>query len=234
MQEDPAGFAAGDVNLCRFTTDAATVDTDPTGLEGSGGLSGPRIGSLWEKINQVLVNGPVVALKAKDLAEQALKLAAARFPQSELHNGKGDAFRHCVWSALMRTRISSGYHLLVAGEVGATFIYRDYAYLIGYLHESLDTDQPHIEYAMDMNNNNIGLSIGDKLGKNASIDDICTECEKALKDGRLIWIKGGKLTGRAKYKLEDKTKWKRCFPDMYGDPQYRDVETDLDGNEIKK
>jgi hypothetical protein len=51
--------------------------------------------------------------------------------------------------------------------------------------------QPPIEFAMDMHNNSVGLDIG---------SNPCADCEKevdkALADGRLIWIKLEKIIGR--------------------------------------
>ncbi|CAG8567779.1 6652_t:CDS:2 [Rhizophagus irregularis] len=37
----------------------------------------------------------------RDLAEEALANAQNNFPESTLHNGSGDAYRHCYWSGLL-------------------------------------------------------------------------------------------------------------------------------------
>lgn len=74
-------------------------------------------------------------------ARSALALAAAYF-RSGLHNGRGDAFRHCYWSAAMTIRLSQS----KAREFGD-------------LHES-DTDPNNVERRMDERNNAIGRSLG--------------------------------------------------------------------------
>lgn len=52
---------------------------------------------------------PQNCLAAKDAADQADSEAKANVPaywtEKSLHNGLGDAFRHCYWNALMTIRI---------------------------------------------------------------------------------------------------------------------------------
>jgi hypothetical protein len=40
-------------------------------------------------------------IKAKDLADEALRSAQANYPPETLHNGAGDAYRHYFWSGLL-------------------------------------------------------------------------------------------------------------------------------------
>jgi hypothetical protein len=40
-------------------------------------------------------NRALECIKAKDLADEALSNAQNNFPASTLHNGSGDAYRHC-------------------------------------------------------------------------------------------------------------------------------------------
>lgn len=112
---------------------------------------------------------PLSVGKVQDNAEKALAEAKNRFPR-ELHNGRGDAFRHCYWSALMT---------------------RD----IGFLNTKSITDahedfpgNPPAEKDMDLHNNMQGILIG--LGHKKSSDkEIAGLCEAALRAGRLKVLK---------------------------------------------
>ena len=85
---------------------------------------------------------PFAALAFNSNAETALKEAQRRFGDNTLHNGSGDAFRHCFWSAMN------------ARDEGA-----DLARLFGQAHEDF-TGNPAAEKSMDLHNNDIGIAIG--------------------------------------------------------------------------
>jgi len=175
----------------------------PPNITDWNGLESPSYDIFSEKLHALRF--PVAALEAKKLADKALQTTQERFPGSKLHNDKADAWRHCYWSALMRAskKIRSGSYFVSSGEFGATYTDYDVPYEIGLAHEKAgnSSGQPEIEYAMDMHNNNVGLQIGDKLGKGASDKDIIEACDKALQDGNLIFIEDGKLTKAATYQV---------------------------------
>jgi hypothetical protein len=47
---------------------------------------------------QLIILHPIDAYRANDAAKESLQATISRFPQSQLHNGPGDAFRHALWS----------------------------------------------------------------------------------------------------------------------------------------
>jgi hypothetical protein len=59
----------------------------------------------WNRLNQqeknYLLMNPWHVLLIKESADKALAEARKRFGSGSLHNGSGDAFRHCYWSALL-------------------------------------------------------------------------------------------------------------------------------------
>lgn len=94
------------------------------------------------------------------------------FPGS-LHNGKGDAFRHCYWSALMTI------HMGRATAAG-----------FGDRHEE-SPGQPNIEYVMDQRNNAIGR---DHVGQYTSSPQVAkTGCRNRANNAKLWWIVKGRL-----------------------------------------
>jgi hypothetical protein len=99
-------------------------------------------------------------------AEKALKEAQVRLPGPGLHNGRGDAFRHCYWAALLARDI---------GEQDAK------EYLDA--HEDW-ADNPPDEKAMDTYNNGQGIAIG-KLDAKASDPQLAAKCIEALNAGKL-------------------------------------------------
>lgn len=117
-----------------------------------------------EKLTLALM--PLSVGKIQDDAEKALAEAKRRFDPSTLHNGRGDAFRHCYWAALMT---------------------RD----IGFLNTKSITDahedgpgNPRAEKDMDLHNNLQGILIG--LGHKKSSDkELADLCEAALRVGKL-------------------------------------------------
>lgn len=74
-------------------------------------------------------------------AETALAECRRRFGRQD-HNGQGDAFRHCYWSAML------------CRDIGFTGAMRFTS-----AHEEFDRN-PLREKAMDLHNNAVGLQIG--------------------------------------------------------------------------
>lgn len=92
------------------------------------------------------------------------------FGGGSLHNGAGDAFRHCYWSSLL------------ARDIG-----RDNASEFTTAHES-KPGNPKREKEMDLHNNGKGIEIGSKY-PNASDDELVKMCQRALLKGELKVIK---------------------------------------------
>jgi hypothetical protein len=109
---------------------------------------------------------PAMVGTVRDSAEKALGEAHRRFPPGTLHNGPGDAFRHCYWSALLTRDI--GFNNAKA---------------ITDAHEEFPHN-PAAEKQMDLHNNLQGMSIG--IGHKRSSDrEIADLCEAALRAGKL-------------------------------------------------
>ncbi|MFJ6415783.1 DUF6973 domain-containing protein [Paeniglutamicibacter sp. NPDC091659] len=68
----------------------------------------------------------------------ASKEASKRFAKKTLHNGKGDAFRHCYWNARMTKSMGSNYAGIIATN-----------------HEDVNKG-PAKERSMDLKNNATG------------------------------------------------------------------------------
>ena len=102
----------------------------------------------------------------KEDADKALSEAATRYPGS-LHNGEGDAFRHCYWSAMLTRDI---------GEHNAL------KYLSA--HEDF-ADNPAGEKTMDMHNNHQGIAVGKAAIPNAPDSALIQGCIDALTAGKL-------------------------------------------------
>jgi len=99
-------------------------------------------------------------------ADKALAEAASRFPGAGLHNGNGDAFRHCYWSALLARDIGP------ANALTFTNAHEDYS------------ANPAGEKAMDLHNNSVGISIG-RGNTHASDTRLADLCAQARATGRL-------------------------------------------------
>lgn len=113
---------------------------------------------------------PGTAITLYQDAVTASTEARRRYPH-ELHNGRGDAFRHTYWSALMTKHV---------GESLA----RKY----GYAHEAeAPQDQPRNEREMDQHNNAVGRSIGVE-NPTASDNVLADAVEQALDSGRLMQL----------------------------------------------
>lgn len=101
---------------------------------------------------------------------QVAELKAKRY--GKLHNGKGDAFKHAYWSALM-----AFYH----SEL--------WAKALGNAHE-MRPNNPKIEKRMDLHNNAVGRGHGKRAKIVTSVDD---GVDRSFKRGDLLRIScGGK------------------------------------------
>jgi hypothetical protein len=98
---------------------------------------------LNEGLKCLFLVGPFDCAKSKSDADTAAAAARESYPANTLHNGIGDAFRHCYWNALMT--ISVG---------------RNSAKKIADLHEDNNPTGPIGEREMDLKNNEIGRQVG--------------------------------------------------------------------------
>lgn len=105
----------------------------------------------------------------KEDADIALAEAANRFSGPGLHNGRGDAFRHCYWSALL------------ARDIGP-----DDAFAFTTAHEAYSAN-PAGERSMDLQNNAVGIEIG-RGNPEASDAILATLCNAALINGDLVTV----------------------------------------------
>jgi hypothetical protein len=119
-----------------------------------------------EKASQVGAVGPIDALTASKLADEALD-AARKSGLPGLHNGLADAYRHCYWSCRMAQEIE-----------------KDQAKDVGDIHEACGNNPPG-EIAMDLINNEIGRGFGIQGA------DCHTKCLNAAKNGTLQTSPGG-------------------------------------------
>ncbi|KAI9674534.1 MAG: hypothetical protein M1817_001872 [Caeruleum heppii] len=114
-------------------------------------------------------------LAVKGHADEALARAQSMFPTS-LHNGVGDAFRHCYWNARMTIDLSV-----------------DTAQTFANLHEDGAAGQPAEERSMDLSNNNSGRAIGvDEDAKGGTNQEkygrAFTRCKNAATGGFLVTL----------------------------------------------
>jgi hypothetical protein len=108
-------------------------------------------------------------------ASEAVVESERLYPDS-LHNGVGDAFRHCYWTATMTV------HLGLTAATG--FAAR---------HE-VDPTQPLIERQMDLRNDWIGGSVGTTVKTMAEAEAACV---KRVQGGWIWTIVDGQLVPRA-------------------------------------
>ena len=116
----------------------------------------------WHRLTHAekkyLAQHPIHAAVIEKNALTALAEAKHRFGAGSLHNGDGDAFRHCYWSALMSRDL--GY------DNAKTFVSA---------HENF-TGNPVREKEMDMHNNHEGLILGATWPrKNLELATLCYE-----------------------------------------------------------
>lgn len=116
-----------------------------------------------------LATHPHHILTIKENADKALAEAASRYRGAGLHNGNGDAFRHCYWSALL------------ARDIGA-----DNALAFTTAHENY-SGNPAGERAMDLHNNSAGIKVAAD-NPNSSDTTLSNLCAKALSSGKLMTV----------------------------------------------
>jgi len=114
-----------------------------------------------------LITHPFKISTIKKNVDKALAEARKKFSGAGQHNGRGDAFRHCYWSALLARDI---------GKSGA----KDFTTA----HEGY-SGNPSGEREMDLHNNGIGISIG-QMNSKATDAELSDLFEKALTLGRLL------------------------------------------------
>lgn len=124
-------------------------------------------GGLNEQEKRVCRRHPWDCWRGRDTAPDAVKWAGERFPNETGHNDIRDAFRHCVWNALMTKRANA-----------------DFAKKFGDAHEYGDADQPVAERDMDLFNNAHGRSVGTE-GEGRSDGWAADRCEALANDGTL-------------------------------------------------
>lgn len=112
---------------------------------------------------------PIAAISFNANAKTALAEAQKRFGPTTLHNGSGDAFRHCYWSAMN------------ARDQGAGL-----ARKFGEAHEDW-IGNPAAEKAMDLHNNGVGFDIGGPL-VGASDRHLAVLCVQAWASKKLLQI----------------------------------------------
>jgi hypothetical protein len=117
---------------------------------------------------------PLAAISFNSNANTALEEARKRFGPSTLHNGSGDAFRHCFWSAMN------------ARDEGTST-----ARAFGEAHEDW-VGNPAGEKKMDLHNNEVGFGIGGTL-PGVSDRYLAVMCVEAWANGKLVQLdpKGG-------------------------------------------
>jgi hypothetical protein len=113
-----------------------------------------------------LITHPHLIDDISELADIALAESRRRFPGAGQHNGNGDAFRHCYWSALL------------ARDIGASNA-RDFTTA----HEAY-SDNPPGERAMDLHNNGIGIGLG--TGSSETNEQLSNRCAAELTAGTLL------------------------------------------------
>ncbi|CAF0761488.1 unnamed protein product [Adineta steineri] len=125
----------------------------------------PRGSTLTEGIKCIFLVGPFDCARAKVDADNAGQAARDLYPENTLHNGIGDAFRHCYWNALMTISIG-----------------RDQAKKLADLHEDNNTEGPLGERVMDLKNNEIGRQVGNDF---KSVDGAKARCQEHVSTGHL-------------------------------------------------
>lgn len=151
-----------DTNL--LTTFLSALDEDPIRAKSYYPSGANDIEKEWCKRSASNLDK---CAKAKSAADIALARAKYHFPANSLHNGKGDAFRHCYWSA--RMTIAMG----VKEAKG-----------FGDRHEATSTDMR--EKDMDLRNNLIGRSVGRTEKTNKKSEN---KCKSMAENGKLVTLK---------------------------------------------
>jgi RHS repeat-associated protein len=173
VTEDPIGLYGREMVLYSYVRSSPVVFVDPSGLQRQGKNpqlwppiygSGPTIIDPLKLPPGAAKKPPVLnpqhsqyadcpgpALCFKSVTEDVLHQMNSLFPPGTMHNGPGDAFKHCLWAGLVNLKCGPiAYHLGVMGHEMETSVS-----LPGYWH-----DLPHNwlpgEGAMDLHNNEVG------------------------------------------------------------------------------
>jgi RHS repeat-associated protein len=154
LQPDPAAL---EENVYAYAANAPTTRIDPSGLLNQAEFDYCRW--PWNGIR---------CIGALRLGELAWAIAKKEFPRS-LHNGRGDAFRHCCWSGFMAIRYGQAF-----------------AKDIGNAHEEW-AGNPAREKAMDLRNNEWGRWYATRLGwfNFNPFGTIVDLCRKGATNGQL-------------------------------------------------
>lgn len=138
--------------LCWMDLSALDVDDDPTAVAAyyrpdRGEKGWCALPWRWTK-----------CLDANGLATRALNAAQRKFSRAGLEDGRGDAFRHCYWSAMMTVKWD-----------------RSEAKGFGDRHESANrrNGQRASAERMDKHNNSWGREWGDRYGSYATSESKC-------------------------------------------------------------
>ena len=132
----------------------------------------PYFGSINELFYCINPFNTAACFAAQGHADVASASAQSLFPTS-LHNGKGDAYRHCYWNARMTI------------DIGATK-----AKEIGDAHEA-GSSGPQAEKNMDLANNATGRSIGGSASgstKEAKYSSASTTCRTRANNNQLVTL----------------------------------------------
>lgn len=141
-------------------------------------LVDPYYESIWSNTKEAAwcsSKGILLACnRARGTASTATQQAQSWYPRS-LHNGFGDAFRHCYWNGLMT--IGEG---------------KSVAQTIATRHEDKASGQPAKEKTMDLRNNSIGRNIG--VGKGSrTATQVRNACRDRVSAKNLWRIESGAL-----------------------------------------
>lgn len=124
--------------------------------------------SILEKAECVISVDLASCNKAAKDAKTATSSAEKNFAASTLHNGKGDAYRHCYWNARMTVHIGSSGAMKIASN-----------------HEAI-RGGPAKEKKMDLANNKTGRSVG---AKQKTVKKSQAQCKSLANKGKLKTLK---------------------------------------------
>jgi hypothetical protein len=161
-------FSAVFISVGTLTSEASAVTTAPAQAEAASDYPGGMNEAEWQYCR--VPSHTSLCNKASKHADAALAEAQRRW--EGLHNGRGDAFRHCYWNARMTRDFGQG--------TAKGFADR---------HEK-NPDQPAIEKKMDLFNNNVGREVG---AASSSYNDAADRCSYKVRHHRLRVIKNGQL-----------------------------------------
>ena len=172
LSTDPIEFEAGDSNLYRYVGNNPISFIDPDGET-------PVLVGIF--ISSAIIGS--VLYFSKLIFKEASTLAEILYKNNGVHNGYGDAFRHCYASC----RLTQEFGSVVAYSLGELNEMRgDYYNLkkeeVSY--NDLRQGQHGCERRMDTKNNAIGLGFGEKKGTSCQ-----NKCVEAIQKGSLYQLK---------------------------------------------